>query len=62
MRNYYSDPTGNTAIGAVDKEIRILEKKAEKERKLKKQRARRLRRYALARAEAYGEEGSFEKN
>lgn len=51
MRNYYSDPTGNTAIGAVDRELKALEKKAKLERRLAKQRARRLKRYVEARKE-----------
>ena len=51
MRSYYSDPTGNIACGAVDKEFKNLEKEAKLERRLKKQIARRLKRYEEARNE-----------
>ncbi len=51
MRSYYSDPTGNIACGAVDREFKKLEKEARIERKLKKQIARRLKRYEEARKE-----------
>lgn len=51
MRSYYSDPTGNAAIGAVDRELKKLEKEARIQRKLKKQIARRLKRYEEARKE-----------
>ena len=30
MSNYYSDPTANAAIGSVDREIRIMRKRAQK--------------------------------
>lgn len=49
MRNYYSDPTGNTAIGAVDREFRKLEKEAKGRRLLQKQKERRHKRYAESR-------------
>lgn len=45
MRNYYADPTGNAAISAVDKELRRMSDEAKMASKVKKQRARRLRRY-----------------
>ena len=51
MRSYYSDPTGNTACGAVDREFKSLENEAKLERRLKKQIARRLKRYEEARKE-----------
>ena len=51
MSSYYSDPTGNIACGVVDREFKSLEKEAKLERRLKKQIARRLKRYEEARNE-----------
>ena len=52
MRNYYSDPTGNAAIGAVDREISRMEKEAKLSRRVQKQRERRLKRYEDNRKQA----------
>lgn len=35
--SYYSNPTANAAIGAVDREIRIMKKRAKELRRLKAQ-------------------------
>lgn len=45
MRNYYADPTGNTAISAVDKELRRIRDEVKRASRVRKQRARRLKRY-----------------
>lgn len=34
--SYYSNPTANAAIGAVDKELRLMRKKAKQLKKLRK--------------------------
>lgn len=33
--SYYSDPTANAAIGSVDKELRLMRRKAQKLRELR---------------------------
>jgi len=35
--SYYSNPTANAAMGAVDREIRIMKKRATEIRRLRKQ-------------------------
>lgn len=35
MSNYYSDPTANAAIGAVDRELKLMRKEAERIRSLR---------------------------
>lgn len=37
MANHYSNPTANTAIGAVDRELRIMRKRAQSLKRLRQQ-------------------------
>lgn len=49
MSNYYRDPTASAAIGAVDKEIRRMEKLAKRFREIRKHRPLTDAEQALAR-------------
>lgn len=54
MANYYRDPTANAAIGAVDKEIRRMEKQAKRLQQIGRQRALTQAEQELARRQFTG--------